>query len=58
MVLTIAIFQKFLISMEVHEISIFFPENYLNDTAQFNEDMRGRYIYIEKFTNIGTSELH
>ena len=55
MVLTIAIFQKFLISMEVYEISIFFPENYLNDTAQFSEDMRE--IYIEKFTNIGTSEL-
>ena len=43
-VLTIAIFQKFLISMEVYEISIFFPENYLTDTAQFSEDMREIYI--------------
>ena len=33
----------------------FFPENYLNDPAQFSEHMRE--IYIEKFTNIGTSEL-
>ena len=33
----------------------FFPKNYLNDTAQFSEDMRE--IYIEKFTKIGTSEL-
>ena len=33
----------------------FSPENNLNDTDQFSEDMRE--IYIEKFTNIGTSEL-
>ena len=43
-VLTIAIFQKFLIWMEVYEISIFFPENYLNDTAQFREDLMEIYI--------------
>ena len=29
--------------MEVYEISIFSPENYLNDTAQFSEDMREIY---------------
>ena len=29
--------------------------NILNDTTQFSEDMRE--IYIEKFTNIGTSKL-
>ena len=44
MVLTIAIFQKFLISMEVYEISIFFPENYLNDAAQFRGDVKEIYI--------------
>ena len=31
--------------MEVYEISIFSPENYLNDTAQFSEDMREIYIW-------------
>ena len=41
MVLTIAIFQKFLISMEVYEISIF---NYLNDAAQFRGDVKEIYI--------------
>ena len=30
--------------MDVYEISIFFPENYLNNTAQFSEDMREIYI--------------
>ena len=30
--------------MEVYEISIFFPENYLNDTAQFREDLKETYI--------------
>ena len=35
----------------------FSPKNNLNDTAQFSEDMREIYIYIEKFTKIGTSEL-
>ena len=30
--------------MEVYEISIFSPENYLNDTTQFSEDMREIYI--------------
>ena len=29
--------------------------NILNNTTQFSEDMRE--IYIEKFTNIGTSKL-
>ena len=32
----------------------FSPKNNLNDTTQFSEDMRE--IFIEKFTNIGTSE--
>ena len=41
--------------MEVYEISIFSIENYLNDTAEFSEDMRE--IYMEKFTKIRTSEL-
>ena len=41
--------------MEVYEMSKFSPINILNDTTQFSEDMRE--IYIEKFTNIGTSEL-
>ena len=30
--------------------------NILNDSTQFREDLKE--IYIEKFTNIGTSELH
>ena len=30
--------------MEVYEISIFSPKNYLNDTAQFSEDMRQIYM--------------
>ena len=34
----------------------FSPINILNDTTQFSEDMRE--IYIEKVTNIGTSELY
>ena len=31
--------------MEVYEISIFSLENYLNDTAQFSEDMKEIYIW-------------
>ena len=30
--------------MEVYEISTFSPENYLNDTAQFREDLMEIYI--------------
>ena len=33
----------------------FSPENCLNETAQFREDPME--IYIEKFANIGRSEL-
>ena len=41
MVLTNAIYQKFLISMEVYEISIL---KYLNDAAQFRGDVKEIYI--------------
>ena len=44
--------------MEVNEISIFWPKNPMNDTSQFREDIREIYIYIEKFANMGRSELH
>ena len=30
--------------MEAYEISIFFPENYFNDTAQFREELMEIYI--------------
>ena len=36
----------------------FSPKNNLNDTTQFSEDIMEIYIYMEKFTKIGTSELH
>ena len=49
---TIAIFQKFL-TQQKHWSQ--WRTNILNDTTQFSEDMRE--IYIEKFTNIGTSDL-
>ena len=55
MVLTIAIFQKFLISMEVYEISIFFPWKLFKRYSPVQRRSQGN-IYIEKFTNIGTSE--
>ena len=36
----------------------FSPQNNFNDTTQFSEDtVSWNYIYIEKFTTIGTSEL-
>ena len=41
MVMTNAIYQKFLISMEVYEISIL---NYLNDAGQFRGDVKEIYI--------------
>ena len=55
LVLTIAIFQRILITMDVYEISIFCPQNPMKDTIQFREDLKE--IYIEKFTNIGRSKL-
>ena len=34
----------------------FWPKNPMNDTSQVREDIGE--IYIEKFANIGRSELH
>ena len=39
MVRTIAICEKFLITLKMYEISIFCPQNPMNDTAQFREDL-------------------
>ena len=44
LVLTIAIFQRILITMDVYEISIFCPQNPMNDTTQFREDLKEIYI--------------
>ena len=41
--------------MKMYEMSKISPQNNLNDTTQFREDLME--IYIEKFTTIGTSKL-
>ena len=37
-------FKSFLTSLEVNEISIFWPKNPMNDTSQFREDLKEIYI--------------
>ena len=55
---TFAIFQRILISMDPYEISIFFPQNNLNDTSQFCEHILEIYIKICYNRDIQTTLRH